>query len=114
MYPDRELNRLAVHKAWLQRDIALRRSQCVVAATHASRPLAWIDRMLALWRQLPPVAHFAAGPIGFFAARKIFPRLKIIGPLLRWGPLLFSAVRGFMNARAHAKAAAAAGVNGQA
>lgn len=111
MYPDRELKRLAAHRVWLQRDITRRRAQCVVAASHAVRPLAWIDRVIALWRQLPPVAHFAAGPIGFFAARKVFPRLKIIGPLLRWGPLLFSAVRGFMAARAHAQAAHAA--NGQ-
>ena len=105
MYPDRELSRLAVHRAWLQRNIGRRRAECVEAFTRASRPLDWLDRAVAFWRQLPPIAHFAAAPLGFFAARKMFPRFKLIGTLLRWGPLAFSAVRGMMAARAQARAA---------
>jgi hypothetical protein len=94
MYPDRELTRLAAHKAALRRDIALRRTQCVEAAARVARPLEWLDRMLALWRRLSPLAQFAAVPLGFLVKRTVFPRLKILGLLMRWGPLVFSAVRG--------------------
>jgi hypothetical protein len=94
MYPARELTRLAARKAALQRTIALHRAQCIGAAARAARPLAWIDRMLAWWRRLPPLATFAAAPLGWLLTRAVFPRLKIIGPLLRWGPLVLGALRG--------------------
>ncbi len=98
MYPDRELTRLAVHKAALRRDIALRRAQCAEAAARVAQPLAWLDRMLAFWRRLPPLAQFAAVPLGFLVTRTVFPRLKILGSLVRWSPLVFGAVRGISSA----------------
>ncbi len=94
MYPQRELIRLAAHKAVLRRDIARRRSQCAEAAVRVSRPLEWLDRLVAFWRKLSPLAAVAAVPLGLFVSRTFFSRLKILGPLLRWGPLLFNAVRG--------------------
>jgi hypothetical protein len=94
MYPDRELTRLAARKAVLRWDIALRRVQCVEAAARVAQPLAWLDRMLAFWRQLSPLAQFAAVPLGFLVQRTVFPRLKILRSLVRWGPLVFGAVRG--------------------
>lgn len=94
MYPQQELIRLAAHKGALRRDIALRRAQCTAAATRVARPLGWLDRMLAFWRQLPPIARFAAVPLGLFVQRKVFPRAKLLGALARWGPLVFGAVRG--------------------
>ena len=98
MYPEPELTRLAAHKAVLQRGIGLRRTQCAEAATQAMRPFAWLDRMLASWRRLSPLAQFAAVPLGFLVKRTIFPRLKPLGSLLRWGPLVFAAMRGIGSA----------------
>jgi hypothetical protein len=93
MYPHQELSRLAVRKAALRRSIALRRVQCAGAAARVTRPLAWLDRALAFWRRLSPLAAFAAVPLGFLATRTVFPRLKTLGSLLRWGPLVFAAIR---------------------
>ena len=93
MYPQRELNRLAARKAALRRDIALRRAQCVEAAARVTQPLEWLDRMLAFWRQVAPLAQFAAVPLGLFVERTFFPRLKILRLLLRWGPPVFTALR---------------------
>ena len=98
MYPQRELTRLAAHKAAVRRDIALRRAQCAGAVARVAQPLAWLDRMLALWRQLSPLAQFAAVPLGFFVTRSVFPRSRILNSLVRWGPLVFGAVRGISSA----------------
>ena len=46
-------------------------------------------------RRLSPFAQIAAVPLGFLVQRAVFPRRKILGSLLRWAPLVFSAVRGF-------------------
>jgi hypothetical protein len=98
MYPNQELIRLAAHKAALQRTISLRRVQCAAAMAKATQPLAWLDRMLAFWRRLSPLAQFAAVPLGFLVKRSVFPRLKVLGSLLRWGPIVFAAVRGLGSA----------------
>lgn len=95
MYPRRELNRLAVYKVWLRRGIALRRTECTVAATRIAQPFAWLDRMLVLWRKVPTLAKVAAVPLVVLAARVVMPRLKILGSLLRWGPLAYGVVRKF-------------------
>lgn len=94
MYPNWELRRLAAHKVALRRGIALSRTRCVEAAARVAQPLEWLDRMLAFWRKLPPIARFAAVPLGLLATRTVFPRLKFIGSLARWGPLAFGAARG--------------------
>ena len=95
MYPQRELIRLAAYKAALRRDIALRRICCAAAASRLAQPVAWLDRILAILRQLSPVALLAAVPLGVFVQRTVFPRMKILGSLLRWGPLVVNAARGF-------------------
>jgi hypothetical protein len=94
MYPQGELIRLAAHKVALRRDIALRRVQCIEAVTRVAQPLEWLDRALAFWRRLSPLTKFAALPLGWFVQRAVFPRLKILGPLLRWAPLVMNVVRG--------------------
>jgi hypothetical protein len=94
MYPQQELTRLAAYKAALRRDVALHRAQCAAAAARVAQPLAWLDRMLAFWRRLSPLVWFAAVPLGVLVTRTVFPRLKILGSLVRWGPLVFGAVRG--------------------
>jgi hypothetical protein len=93
MYPDRELIQLAATKAALRRDIAVHRAQCAKAAAKAVQPLEWVDRMMAFWRRLPPLARFAAVPLGLLVRRTVFPRLKILRALVRWSPLVFGAVR---------------------
>jgi hypothetical protein len=93
MYPERELTRLAAHKATLRRDIALRRVQCAEAAARVAQPLEWLDRMLAFWRRLSPLAQVAAVPLGILVQHTVFPRLKVLRSLVRWGPLVFGAVR---------------------
>ena len=95
MYPTRELIRLAAHKAALRRDIAIHRAECAEAAAELARPFEWLDRALAWWRKVSPIAKLAAIPLGGLASRMIFKRLKIIGPLVRWGPTIFNLVRGF-------------------
>jgi len=94
MYPDGELIRLAAHKAALRGHIRRHRAQCVAAATRVTQPLAWLDRVVAFWRRLSPFAQLAAVPLGLFATRTVFPRRKILGAFVRWGPLVFNAVRG--------------------
>lgn len=94
MYPEQELIRLAARKAALQRVITRRRAKCAEAAVRVSQPLVWLDRMLAYWRQLPPLARFAVVPLGLVVQRTLFSRRKILGSLVRWAPLAFAAIRG--------------------
>lgn len=94
MYPERELSRLAAHKAVLRSNIALRRATCAQAAARVAQPLRWVDRGVAVWRRLSPLTRLAAVPLGLLAARPAFARLKFLGPLLRWGPVLYGVVRG--------------------
>jgi hypothetical protein len=93
MYPRRELTRLAARKVALRHDIALRRAQCVAAATRLAQPLAWFDRLAAFTRRLAPVALCATIPLGLFVQRAISPQRKILGRLAGWGPLAFALVR---------------------
>ena len=100
MYPERELSRLAAHKLYLRRNLALRRTACVQAAAAVARPLHWLDRAVTAWRQISPLARLAAVPLGLLVTRPALARLKFLGPILRWGPLVFSAVRGWRAGRA--------------
>jgi hypothetical protein len=94
MYPQRELIRLTAYKVALQRDIAVHRAQYTRAAAHVAQPLELLDRILVIWRKLSPLALFAAVPLGFLVQRTVFPRMKILRSIMRWSPLVFTAVRG--------------------
>jgi hypothetical protein len=94
MYPQRELTRLAAYKTALQWDIALHRTQCAEAAARVAQPLAWLDRMLACWRRLSTFGPLAVVLLGWVVTRTVFPRRKVLGPLLRWAPLVLGLVRG--------------------
>lgn len=94
MYPERALTRLAGRKAALRRNITRRRAKCVEAAVRASQPLVWLDRMLAYWRRLSPLAKLAVVPLGLVVRRTLLSRRKILGSLVRWAPLAFAAIRG--------------------
>jgi hypothetical protein len=98
MHSDRELIRLAAHKAALRHHIGLHRTSCVQAATRVLQPVAWLDRMLGFWRRLSPFAKFAAVPLGLLLKRSSAPRPRLLGALLRWGPVVLGAVRGLAGA----------------
>jgi hypothetical protein len=95
MYPQRELTRLAVYKATLRRDIAFHRSQLAEAADQVTQALELMDRILALLRRL---AALGIVPLGFLVSSAIFPRVKVLGSLARWSPLVIGAVRGIDSA----------------
>jgi hypothetical protein len=102
MYPERELRRLAAHKAALQVAIAMRRTQCADAAAQVARPLEWLDRVVAFCRKFSPLIQISAVPLGFLVKRAFFPRFKMLGFLTRWVPLAYGAMRGVTSAfRAH-------------
>jgi hypothetical protein len=94
MYPQRELNRLAVLKASLQAGIALRRIQCAEAIVQVSAPLEWLDRVANFWREFAPLIKITAIPLGLLAKRALPTRFKMLGALARWGPLAYGAFRG--------------------
>ena len=93
MYPDGELNRLARHKAILRERITLRREECAIAAAAAIQPLAWLDRVVTMWRKVRPYAKLAAIPLGLLVKRAFFPRFRIFRSLFRWAPAIFGAAR---------------------
>jgi hypothetical protein len=93
MYPQRELIRLGVHKAALRRRIGRRRADCVSSATRIFRPVAWLDRLLVLWRRVSPFAGLAAIPFGLLLKRSTAPRPRLFGALLRWTPVVWGALR---------------------
>lgn len=93
MYPHSELTRLAAAKVTLRRDIARRRHQCAAAAAAIARPLAWVDRAAAFWQKITPFAGLATVPLGLLLERAVFPRAKLLGTLLRWGPAALRAMR---------------------
>jgi hypothetical protein len=99
MYPDRELIRLDSHKTAIRLRIARRRHACAAAAARVLAPLVWTDRLLELARNLSPLAALAAVPLGFLFKRAAAPRASWLGTILRWGPVVFGAVRGLAAAR---------------
>ncbi len=92
MYPENELTRLAAYKAALRRDIALRRTQCANDTIRVLRPLAWADRVVAFCRKRTPLAAAATVSVISLVMRLVFPRQKLLGLLVQWGPLAFGAM----------------------
>jgi len=95
MYPQAELTRLARRKLELRQRIAVRRADCVTAATRATRPLVWLDRVLDLWRRIPPLARLAVVPLAGMALHAFSRRTPRLRLLLRWAPLAFGLLRSF-------------------
>jgi hypothetical protein len=93
VYSHRELSRLGLHKAALRRRISRQRTECAVAASRLMQPVAWLDRMLLLWHRYAPFAPLAALPIGLLLRRPPTSRTGLLGKVLRWGPVVFGAVR---------------------
>ena len=95
MYPQPELSRGEARKAAVRRSIAGRRAQCEEAATLAVQPLALLERMVALWRQLAPYAGLAAIALTFRPKQASAPPPTVLRTLLRWSPILFGLLRLF-------------------
>lgn len=96
MYPQSELRRLALHKAALCRNLAVERTSCAEALTRVLQPLAWLDRMLLLWRRLSPLLRCV--PLGLLVMRATLPRWKILRSLVAWSPLAFDVARALRSA----------------
>ena len=99
MYPQRALTGLAARKAALQCDIMLSRAHCAGATARIAQPLAWLDRALALWRQLSPLAPLACLALRGLAMRRASPRARFTRSVLRWSPIVFAAARSLWLAR---------------
>ena len=99
MYPEGELRRLAAKKAAIRHRIHGRRSECAAALATLARPIEWLDRALAQWRKLSPFLKLGAIPLVLLLKRFIAPRPRVLGTILRWGPIAFGAVRGLTAAR---------------
>ena len=93
MYTNRELSRLGTHKLLLRRRIAERRAVCVESAARVLRPLAWMDRWVALAGRAAPYLPLLAWLLAWFA-KPAAPRRRPVSALLRWGPTIFAAFRG--------------------
>ena len=87
------MTQLAYHKARLRLRISRRRDELAIAAAEAVHPLEWLDRAIAWWKKIKPVAKLAAIPLTLLVKRVFFPRFRIFTSLLRWGPAIFGAVR---------------------
>jgi hypothetical protein len=99
MYPQEELTLLAAQKAVLRQRIFERRAECAAAIARVAHPLEWIDRALGVWRKLSPLMKLAVVPLGLVLKRWMAPRARVLGTVLRWGPLVYAAVRGFNESR---------------
>jgi hypothetical protein len=66
MYPSRQLTELAARKTLLRARIAVRRWECAAAATQIARPIALLDRGVALWHRISPVIKMLGIPAGLF------------------------------------------------
>ncbi len=99
MYPQAELKGLALHKTHLRRRIAAQRVDCAAGLVRATHPLAWLDRARAFFLRSAPLAPFAALPLGLVLQRTFFPRHKLLGLALRWGPVAYATFRSRRHAR---------------
>jgi hypothetical protein len=99
MYPREELTVLATRKAVLLDRIYVRREACVAAAVRVARPIELLDRGVARWRRVSPLVKLAAVPLGFLLRRTLKRRARTLGTLLRWGPIVYTAVRGMAGNR---------------
>ena len=104
MYAERELKRLSEVKSVVRRRIARRRLATSDQMERVSRPIQWVDRAYGYWRKAGPIARFAAAPLTAWLAGKLFGRRKAAGSLLRWGPTIWSLVRGFAQGMASRRA----------
>jgi hypothetical protein len=108
MYPGSELARLATRKELILARIAVRRLQCAEYACTLARPLGFIDRMTAKWRQISPWIKLVGIPLGVIVGRRMSKTGHDgkVSAFLKYVPIVMQAVRLITKARAQAKAKA--------
>lgn len=102
MYAERELKRLSDVKVVVRRRIARRRNETINQVDRVLVPARRVDRAWSWWKNISPMAKLAAAPVGTWLLGGLFKGRKAAAPLMRWGPLLWSAVQGFLRARSGA------------
>jgi hypothetical protein len=109
MYPRGELIELAERKRLLQARIAVRRWECAAAVVELSRPIAHVDRGIALWQRISPFMKLLALPAGLIfarilgrgrGARRGARKKGKIAALLAALPMIFRAVKFLLQIRA--------------
>ena len=95
MYPRQELIVLARRKALLRDRICIDRDGVAAAAARLVEPIEMVDRGVAYWRRVSPMVKLAAIPLGLLMGRVLKRRARKLSAALRWGPVVFAAVRGF-------------------
>jgi hypothetical protein len=96
MYPTGELKRLAARRKLLSVRIDARRWQCIEHWTKLSRPLQWLDDLLAKWRRISPLVKIVGTPVILMLVRKLFGRVGQLGRLVSWlrlAPLVLHTAR---------------------
>ena len=93
MYPSGELSSLAARKALLRVRIAERRWQCIEHGARLARPLAFVDRGLAAWRNVPPVAKAVGIPLIAYLGRRQLAKAGRLAALVKLAPLALRAAR---------------------
>jgi hypothetical protein len=105
MYPRKELAVLAGKKAVLLDRICVRRDELAEAAARLAEPIEVVDRLADRWRRVSPMVKLASVPLGLLLRRVLMKRARKLSAALRWGPLLFAAVRGFVRGRSFSRRA---------
>lgn len=99
MYPTAELNDLALRKAAVRSRISSTRLRCAAAAGEVARPIVWIDRVVAQWRKISPMAKLAALPLGFLLRRtfagRTARRTSLLTRMFKLLPTVLGAARMF-------------------
>jgi hypothetical protein len=105
MYPRKELTVLAGKKAVLLDRICVRRDELAEAAARVAEPIEVIDGLVDRWRRVSPMVKLASVPLGLIVRRLLMKRARKLSAVLRWGPLLFAAARGFARGRSFSRRA---------
>ena len=108
MYPHRDLAGLAARKAIVRARIAVRRWECAVAVAELSRPIAMVDRGMAMWRKISPFVKLIGLPVGLLGMRKVFRRagrgkwskIAAMMPVILRGAKMVMQMRGARNGAA--------------
>jgi hypothetical protein len=90
MYPQRDLNRLGVHKAALLDRIIARRDAAAREAAIAVRPLLVLEKLFGLTRRFASLL----GPLTLLLAPTVLKRTPRVGALLKWSSIAFTIARG--------------------
>ncbi len=96
---------LARRKAVLLDRICVDRDEVAAAAARLAEPIQVVDRGVTYWRRVSPMVKLAAVPIGILLGRVLKRRARKLSAALRWGPVVFAAVRGFAKGRSFSRRA---------